>query len=155
MFHQCRPGRGGGVMAFLQISLLHPLSGFFSWLFGQGGRGASLTSSAPALQPQWAFCDGSPRLSLAFDPPGQAAVVAYWGRPQGADQVTFPPRSQLLSSRNNSMSLETGTHVFNTHIFPLWISTTFTVTLKHTHTCTCLHTLLFPMDTHCSLPKPN
>ncbi len=51
-----------------------------------------------------------------------------------------------FSSRNNSMSLETGTHVFNTHIFPLWISTTFAVTLKHTHTCTCLHT-------HSSFPR--
>lgn len=93
---QCRRGE---VMAFLQISLLHPLSALFSWLFGQGGRGASLTSSAPALQPQRAFCDGSPRLSLAFDPPGHTAVAAYQGCPQGADQVTFPPRSQLLQQQ--------------------------------------------------------
>lgn len=124
-------------MAFLQNSLLHPLSELFSWLFGQGGRGASLTSSAPALQPQRAFCDGSPRLSLAFDTPGHAAVAAYRGRPQGADQVTFPLRSQLLQQQEQQR-VSRRTH---THIFPLWISTTFAVTLS-----TCLHT-------HSSFPR--
>lgn len=46
-------------MAFLQNSLLHPLSGLFSWLFGQRGKVPSLTFSAPALQPQRAFVMGA------------------------------------------------------------------------------------------------
>lgn len=111
-----------------------PVSGLFSWLFGKGERGASLTSSVAALQPQRAFCKENPRLSLAFDPPGHAAVAAYRGRPRGADQVTCPPLSQL--HRNNSMSLETGTHMWLTHTHFPFVDCSHINTFIHAHVYT-------------------
>lgn len=89
-----------------------------------------------------------PRLSPAIAPPGHGAAAAHWGRPQGTDQVTFPPqlppRLAALPARTTAKSLETHSLSLTTHTLFLSLFEIHTHTHANRWRLAYTHTLQAP-----------